>query len=108
MSGGRTTAIAPMFCTLLGAPAAVLPILWAVYFFTTRPDTLRLVREELVNVVGTRTPGAEDLPELKYLDMFFKEILRFYPPFWGSLRYANEAVAFDGYSFPARSIFAMM
>ena len=99
---------AEMFSTLLGTPAAVLPVLWALYFFTVRPDTLQQIRTELRNVVGTRTPCPDDLPELKYLDMFFKETLRFYPPFWGSLRYAKEAVAFDGYSFPPRSIFAMM
>jgi cytochrome P450 len=99
---------AAMFSSLLGAPAAALPILWALYFFTVRPDTLREVRAELFNVIGPRTPRPEELPKLKYLDMFFKEILRIYPPFWGSLRYSKEAVAFDGYSFPARSIFAMM
>lgn len=105
---GDEEVCAEMFSALLGTPAAALPILWALYFFTVRPDILQKVRSELCSVVGTRTPRPEDLPRLRYLDMFVKEIIRFYPPFWGSLRYAEEAVAFDGYSFPPRSIFAMM
>jgi len=99
---------AAMFSILLGTPAVVLPILWALYFFTVRPDTLQALKAELVEVVGARIPLPDDLPKLTYLNMFFKETLRIYPPFWGSLRYSRSAVAFDGFSFPARSVFAMI
>lgn len=99
---------AAMFSSLLGAPAAALPILWAVYVFTIMPDTLQRIRAELFQVVGTRVPNPADLSNLKYLDSFYNELLRLYPPFWGSLRYSKERINIDGYSFPPRSIFAMM
>jgi cytochrome P450 len=37
-----------------------------------------------------------------------KEVLRLYPSFWGSLRYASNPIDIDGYSFPPKSIFAMV
>src|SRR5205085_4766235 len=66
------------------------------------------LREELNLTVGDRAPCSEDLANLPYLEMFVKEVLRVYPSFWGSLRYAKDPIEIDGYSFPAKSVFAMI
>jgi cytochrome P450 len=99
---------AEMFSSYLGTPAMSLTILWGVYILATRPDILAKLREELNRVIGDRLPRAEDLTKLPYLEMFVKEVLRLYPSFWGSLRYSKDAMEIDGYSFPKRSIFAMV
>ncbi len=99
---------AEMLSAYLGTPAMALTILWGVFVLFTRPDILNQLREELKNVIGSRTPCAEDLSTLPYLEMFVKEVLRLFPSFWGSLRYAKESVQFDGYRFPPKSVFAMI
>lgn len=99
---------AEMLSAYLGTPAMALTVLWGVFVLFTRPDILNQLREELKNIIGDRAPRAEDLSTLPYLEMFVKEVLRLYPSFWGSLRYAKEPVEFDGYQFPAKSIFAMI
>jgi cytochrome P450 len=99
---------AEMFSSYLGTPAMSLTILWGIYILSTRPDILSKLREELKRVVGDRLPRAEDLTNLPYLEMFVKEVLRLYPSFWGSLRYSKDPMEIDGYSFPKRSIFAMI
>ena len=99
---------AEMFSAYLGTPAMALTILWGLFVLFTRPEMLGKIREELKRTIGNRAPTAEDLSALPYLEMFVKEILRLYPSFWGSLRYARDATEIGGYSFPARSIFAMV
>jgi cytochrome P450 len=99
---------AEMFSSYLGTPAMALTMLWGVYFLSTRPEILHKVREELKRVIGDRAPRGEDVANLPYLEMFVKEVLRLYPSFWGSLRYAKDPLEVDGYSFPAKSIFAMI
>jgi hypothetical protein len=69
---------------------------------------LQRLRAELQAVTGSRTPTREELKQLPYLGCFSKEVLRIYPPFWGSLRYSRAPLEMDGYTFPARSIFAMI
>jgi len=99
---------AQLFSAYFGTPAVTLTILWGAFFLSTRPEILEKVRTELKGAAGGRVVRAEDLSQLPYLDMFIKEVLRTYPSFWGSLRYAEHPIEFDGYQFPAKSIFAMI
>ncbi|HLG88372.1 MAG TPA: cytochrome P450 [Alphaproteobacteria bacterium] len=91
-----------------GTPAVTLTILWGLFFLSTRPEMLRKLRIELNSVLGSRSPTAQDLRSLPYLGMIIDEVLRYYPSFWGSLRYAEQPIEIDGYAFPAKSHFAMI
>jgi cytochrome P450 len=99
---------AAMFSVFFGTTALALPILWSLYFLSDRPEMLGRLRDELQSVSGPRAPTREELKQLPYLGCFTKEVLRIYPPFWGSLRYSRAPLEMDGYEFPARSIFAMI
>jgi cytochrome P450 len=99
---------AQILSAYFGTPAMTLTVLWSLFFLSTRPEILAKLREELNRVIGNRSPRAEDLANLPYLEMLVKEVLRAYPSFWGSLRYAKDPVEIDGYEFPPKSIFAMI
>jgi len=52
---------------------------WATYELARNPDVLERVRSELKAVLGDRTPGYDDVRELKYLRHVIAETLRMYP-----------------------------
>lgn len=100
--------LAQMMSLNFGTPALGTAIFWSVFIMSARPEMLAKIRSELASVVGNRLPQVEDLPRLPYLDMFIKEVLRTYPSFWGSLRYCKDPIEFEGYTFPAKSMFTMV
>jgi cytochrome P450 len=60
--------------------AAVLS--WTWYLLSQHPNVERQLQEELVRVLGGRTPTLEDLPNLKYTRMVIEESMRLYPGAW--------------------------
>jgi len=77
---------------------------WTLYLLSRYPIVARRVEEELAEVLGGRTPGFHDLPNLKYLSMVLKEGLRLYPPFWMLTRTPLEDDELAGHRIPAGSI----
>jgi cytochrome P450 len=59
------------------------------------------VREEVSRVLGERTPGIEDLPNLTYTRMVLDETLRLYPAAWMVSCTAVEEDEIGGYRIPA-------
>ena len=47
-------------------------------------------------MLGGRTPGFDDLPNLPYTDMVVSEALRLYPPAWAITRLSKEPCEFGG------------
>lgn len=99
---------AAMFSVYFGTSAMSLSILYSVYSLATQPDLCNTLSQELKQVLNDREPRGEDLVNLPFLGNFVREVLRMYPSFWGSLRYAENPIEFDGYSFPGKSMFAMI
>jgi cytochrome P450 len=78
---------------------------WTWYLLSQNPDAERRLVDELGSVVGDRTPGAEDLPALPYLDRVVSESLRMYPPSGlGTDRLVQEEVELGGFRIPVGSI----
>lgn len=77
---------------------------WTLHLLSHYPLVMRQVEEELADVLGGRTPGFQDLPNLKYLAMVHKEGLRLYPPFWMLTRTPVEDDELSGYRIGAGSI----
>jgi cytochrome P450 len=61
------------------------------------------LHDELNNVLGGRTPRAEDLPKLKYTLIVVEEAMRLYLPIWVVGRMAIEDDEIGGYKIKAGS-----
>jgi cytochrome P450 len=59
---------------------------WTWYLLSAYPEVAAKLRAELAEVLGGRTPTANDLPKLPYLWRVIQESLRLYPPIWMYLR----------------------
>jgi cytochrome P450 len=67
------------------------------------PESLSKLLTELHTVIAGRSPDAEDIENLPYLDMVIKEVLRLDPPFITEGRQALDSFDAEGYTFPAGS-----
>ncbi|CAA9435812.1 MAG: Cytochrome P450 [uncultured Rubrobacteraceae bacterium] len=91
---------------LAGHETTAVTLAWAWYLLSKSPEVTRRVREEVSRVLGERTPGIEDLPNLTYTKMVLDETLRLYPAAWMISRTAVEEDEIGGYRIPAgRTLF---
>ena len=83
MAGHETTAVA---------------LSWIFYLLAHHPEVDAKLVEELVTVLGDRTPTVGDFPRLAYTAMVIDEALRLYPPAYGMGRQAMKATEVAGHS----------
>jgi cytochrome P450 len=83
-------------------PLRVFPWLW--YLLAIHPDAEVQLHGELDRVLGGRSPGADDLPNLVYLRQIIDETLRLYPPAPTMLRSAAAEDVVCGRRIPRKSI----
>lgn len=66
-----------------GHDTATITLSWSFYTLATRQDLQDKLRTEIFDLLD-RTSGSQPLfsavDDLKFLDMFVKEVLRMYPP----------------------------
>ncbi|MFN2546921.1 MAG: cytochrome P450 [Myxococcales bacterium] len=89
---------------LAGHETTANALAWTWLLLSRYPAALRELREELSQVLGGRSPTADDLPRLKFTRMLLEESMRLYPPAWIIARSASGADEIGGYSIPAGSI----
>lgn len=91
--------------TIIGAgyETTTQALAWTWYLLARHPEIEERLHAEISDVLGGRTPAAEDLPRLKYTLMVFQEAMRLYPPAWAMTRAAIEADEIGGYRVPANS-----
>ncbi len=87
----------------VGYEAAARTLAWSWYLLTQYPDAAESLKAEVDTVLGGRTPTADDLPNLAYCEMVFKETLRLYPPVWLVSRQAKKETRLGEYYVPAGS-----
>ncbi len=77
---------------------------WTFWLLAQNPAAARRLREELEDVLGDRSPTAQDLPRLQYTGNAVKEAMRLMPPAWviGRSPLADDEIA--GYHVPAGSL----
>ena len=68
---------------LAGHDTTALALTFALHLLGRHPDAQRRLRGEVDDVLGARTPTAEDFEALAYTSMVLKEAMRLYPPAWG-------------------------
>ena len=83
-------------------PLRVFPWLW--YLLAMHPQAEARLHDELEQVLGGRSPTAQDLPNLIYLRQVIDETLRLYPPAPTMLRSAVADDVVCGRRVPRKSI----
>ncbi|WP_424811118.1 cytochrome P450 [Roseococcus sp. YIM B11640] len=65
---------------LAGSETSANALTWAFYLVARHPPTLARLRQEHAQVLGGRTPEAEDLPALPFTRAVIQEAMRLFPP----------------------------
>lgn len=86
---------------IAGHETVSLCLTWASYLLSRNPEIRRLLRDELEEVLGGRTPTLDDIPQLELTTRVLLESLRLYPPIWVIPRTPLEDVEIGGYRIPA-------
>lgn len=89
---------------LAGSETTGAGLTWTLYNLTQHPEVEARLREEVDQVLGSRTPSYADLEHLKYTRKVFLESLRLYPPAWVIPRYSVKEEVVDGYTLPANAL----
>jgi cytochrome P450 len=85
---------------LAGHDTTALALTFALHLLGRHPDAARSLRDEVDDVLGDRTPTAEDFDALAYTTMVLKEAMRLYPPAWGLGRRTVAGDRIDGCEIP--------
>lgn len=89
---------------MAGHETTSLTLTWTLYLLSQHPEAEAKLHAELSDVLGGRTPRAEDVPQLRYARMVIDETLRLYPP---AHTLSREAIAPDdvcGHRIPVGSV----
>jgi cytochrome P450 len=89
---------------LAGHETTANALTWSWWLLSQHPEVEAKLHEEVDRVLGNRTPRLEDLRQLEYTDMVFKEAMRLYPPLPSIGRQSIVPVELAGYSLPTGSI----
>lgn len=76
---------------------------WAGYLLSQHPQVEARLYDEIQQVLATRPPGLDDLPELRYTRAVLEETLRLYPPVYMLSRQAMADDRLDNIKVPAGS-----
>lgn len=92
--------------TLFGAghETTAVALMWTWYLLSQHPDVEARLLDELETVLGGRAPELSDLSRLPYTEMVVKELMRLYPPAWGTTRETTADVEMNGFTIKAGSV----
>jgi cytochrome P450 len=88
---------------MAGHGTVSLALTWAWYLLAQHPEVESKLHAELDTVLGGHTPTIDDLPNLRYTEQVFSEVLRVYPPAYILVRNSIEACELAGYNIPTHS-----
>ena len=74
---------------LAGFETVANALIWTWYLLSENPEAEHKLSAEIDDVLATRLPAAEDVPQLRYTEMVFAESMRLYPPAWAMGRQAR-------------------
>jgi cytochrome P450 len=89
---------------LAGHETTSIALTFTLHLLGCHPEVQAAVHREITEVVGARTPQAEDIPRLTFTEMAIKEAIRLYPPAYSLGRIAEHEAIIGGYRIPAGSI----
>jgi cytochrome P450 len=88
---------------LAGYETVANALIWTWYLLSQNPESERRLHQEVDTVLQGRTPGYDDLPNLRYVEMVLAESMRLYPPAWAMGRYALNDFRIGDYFLPAKT-----
>jgi cytochrome P450 len=86
-----------MTLLLAGHETTALVLAWAFYLLARHPEVEARLLNELENVLGGRSPKADDLACLPYTESVVLETMRLFPPAYAIGRQAIAACSLGGY-----------
>ncbi len=89
---------------LAGHETTANALSWTFYLLSKNPEWARRVRAEVLEVLGDRSPTAEDVKGLELCKRVLQESMRLYPPAWMTARSPNEDTTLGGYHIPKESL----
>jgi cytochrome P450 len=88
---------------LAGHETTAITLSWTFFLLAKNPHVEEVLHREVVEAVGDRLPGAQDLPRLRFAESVVKESLRLYPPAYAVGREALADCRIGEWRIPARS-----
>lgn len=88
---------------LAGHETTANALTWTWYVLTQHPEIEQKLQEEVDRVLQGRLPTMDDLKDLTYTDMIFREAMRLYPPAWAIGRKTIDDYEVNGFHIPAES-----
>jgi cytochrome P450 len=92
---------------IAGHETTAVLLSWVFYLLGKHPQVEERLYAEIEHVLGSKTPAAEDYPNLPYTRMVLEETLRLYPPAWITNRTAVAEDQICGYTIPAGATVAI-
>lgn len=89
---------------LAGHETTANALTWTWYLLSQNQQCAARMEAEVDAVLGDRTPGFEDFPNLRYTEMVLAESMRLYPPAWGIGRSPKEDMDIGGLHVPAKAL----
>lgn len=86
---------------IAGQETTANALVWTIYLLCTNPEIKTKLQEELDTILNKDLPSFEDIRNLEYTNMVFKEAMRLYPPAWNVARQAIEDYEIDEYTIPS-------
>jgi cytochrome P450 len=84
-----------------GHETSATALLWWSRLMAEHPEAARRAQQEVDAVLGSREPGAEDLPALPWLTATLKEAMRLYPPIAAVMsRRTTREITLGGWTIP--------
>ena len=78
--------------SMVGHETTATALTWTWYLLSLHPEVEAKLVAQVREVIGDRAPTVEDVPNLSYVNMVFRETLRLYPPVWIFSRTATADV----------------
>jgi cytochrome P450 len=88
---------------LAGYETVANALSWTWYLLSQNPDCERRFHGEIDCELRGRTPGFEDIPRLRYVEMVLAESLRLFPPAWAMGRRARQDFHLGEFFLPAKT-----
>jgi cytochrome P450 len=85
---------------LAGHETTALTLSWTWYLLASNPRVAERLAAEVDEVLGSRTPTADDLPRLRYAEMVVQESMRVLPPIYTIGREALHDHELNGFAVP--------
>ncbi|XP_045213917.2 cytochrome P450 3A29-like [Mercenaria mercenaria] len=77
---------------------------YSAYILALHPDVDAKLYDEVQKHIGQDLPDYENVGNLKYMDQFISEVLRFYPPIPRLTRAAKETITVGGITIPKGTV----